>query len=47
MLIYLIHIILLNLERALANDLGFVMQHTGLLIPYYWDVEYDMTYTEK
>lgn len=32
---------------ALANDLGFVMQHTGLLVPYYWDVEYDMTYTEK
>ncbi len=32
---------------ALANDLGFVMQHTGLLIPYDWDVNYDMIYTEN
>ena len=32
---------------ALANNLGFVMQHTGLLIPYNWDVKYNMTYTEK
>lgn len=32
---------------ALANNLGFVMQHTGLLIPYDWDVSYDMIYTEN
>ena len=31
----------------LANNLGFTMQHTGLLIPYDWDVKYSMTYTEE
>ena len=31
----------------MANNLGFVMQHTGLLRPYYWDVNYSMNYKEE
>ena len=30
----------------LANDLGFVMQHTGLLQTYRWSLSYHMEYTE-
>ena len=33
-------------KGALANNLGFFMQHTGMLIPYKWEVNYNMTYYE-
>lgn len=32
---------------ALANNLGYFMQHNGMLVPYHWDVNYSLIYNAK
>jgi len=37
----------LNSFADAANDLGYYMQKTGMLIPYRWSVDYSLNYKEN